>query len=470
MSQLGHQTIAAALRQDPRVIEARRLLHAALADHQAALESVRPADVERIECYGKALEQFAHYRGSNLYFPYLGSGIGRGALVELDDGSVKYDMIGGIGVHYFGHSHRRLIDAALDAALADTVMQGNLQQNTESAELAAALLALATGSGGNLEHCFLTTSGAMANENALKLAFCRRHPADRVLAFSGGFCGRTLALAQVTDKAAYRTGLPTTLAVDYVPFFNTEAPERSTTMALRALHAHFQRYPGRHAAMIIELILGEGGYYPGQREFFVALMQLLHEHEVTVIVDEIQSFGRTTEPFAFSHFGLQSLVDVVTVGKMSQVCATLFDADHRPPPGLVSQTFTASTSAILAAKQICAMMQEPGLFGPDGRIARLSARFVDRLQAIESRHPDWISGPYGFGAMIAFTPLDGSPETAKRLVHALFDAGVIGFVAGSNPARVRFLPPMPVLQEYEVDRVSELLEESLQHVAEGANV
>src|SRR6266550_3010920 len=86
---------------------------------------------------------FSESRGGALYYPYLGSGIGNGALVELADGSVKYDMISGIGVHYFGHSHPMLLDAGVDAALRDTVMQGNLQQNVESVALAKTFIDLA---------------------------------------------------------------------------------------------------------------------------------------------------------------------------------------------------------------------------------------------------------------------------------------------------------------------------------------
>ena len=268
-------TAATALRQDDRVAEARRLLRAALVEHQESLTGIRPPDPTLRESSSAMLERFGRDRGGDLYFPYLGTGFGHGPLVELADGSVKYDMIGGIGVHYFGHGHPDLVDAGVDGALGDTVMQGNLQQNTESAQLVADLLDLATRSGAELAHCFLTTSGAMANENALKLAFCHHQPADRILAFDGCFCGRTLALAQITDKARYRVGLPTTISVDYVPFFDAEAPEESTARSMEILRAHLQRHPGRHAAMIFEMVQGEGGYYPGDRAFFVALMQVL---------------------------------------------------------------------------------------------------------------------------------------------------------------------------------------------------
>src|SRR5436190_703501 len=139
-----------------------------------------------------------------------GSGFGSGCLVELADGSVKYDMISGIGVHGLGHGNPILVAAGLEAALQDTVMQGNLQQNVESARLSRELLDVARAEGGQrLAHVFLSSSGATANENALKILFQKKSPASRLRAFEHAFAGRTMALAPITDKAAYRAGLPT---------------------------------------------------------------------------------------------------------------------------------------------------------------------------------------------------------------------------------------------------------------------
>ena len=154
------------------------------------------------------LDDFGKIRGGYLYFPYLASGIGNGPFVELADGSVKLDMITGIGVHGFGHSHPALVETGIDAALCDTVMQGNLQQNTQSYDVSKLLTTLACESGAGLEHCFLSTSGAMANENSLKLAFQKHTPADRIIAFEHCFAGRTMVLSHVTDKPGNRVGLP----------------------------------------------------------------------------------------------------------------------------------------------------------------------------------------------------------------------------------------------------------------------
>eukprot|EP01047_Picozoa_sp_COSAG01_P042914 COSAG01_NODE_3776_length_5706_cov_7.934011_1_plen_147_part_10 len=133
------------LNNDPRLAEAKKLILAAVAEHQETLVSVRPPRPELAANYEHQLEQFGAIRGGKTFFPYLGSGIGNGPFVELADGSVKLDLITGIGVHGYGHSHPRLINAGIDAAMSDTVMQGNLQQNTSSCDIVKLLTDVACG-------------------------------------------------------------------------------------------------------------------------------------------------------------------------------------------------------------------------------------------------------------------------------------------------------------------------------------
>ncbi len=453
--------IADQLAADPRVREARELLILALRDHQHKLTGIQAPDPARAAEYAKIIADFSQTRAGGLYFPYLGSGVGNGALVELADGSVKYDFISGIGVHYLGHSHPLLVNSGIAAALSDTVMQGNLQQSRNSPPVSSLLLQLAKTAGTKLEHCFLTTSGAMANENALKLIFQRKPGSTRMLAFEHGFCGRTMVLAQITDKPQYRAGLPTTLAVDYVPFFDAADPQGSTENAVAALRSHLNRYPAQHAGMCLELILGEGGYWLGDHDFFRALLTELKAHTIAVWFDEIQTFGRTSRPFAFEHFDLGQWADVVTVGKITQLCATLFTPEFKPKPGLLSQTFTASAAAIAAAEVILKIIIQGDLFGPGGRNMQVHGMITQRLEAIAARHPQLLRGPYGLGGMIAFTPLDGSEAKVKVVLKALFDAGVIAFYAGSNPARIRMLPPVPVVTQQDIDIVCDIVESTL---------
>lgn len=470
---------AKAMAEDPRIAEAKRLLRETLRDHQAGFTGIRAADPELRQGYLETLARFGALRGASLYYPYLGSGMGRGALVEMADGSVKYDFITGIGVHYMGHNHPALLDAGVDAALDNTVMQGNLQQNAQSEELLELLLRAANRVGGNasnvrpsarMAHGFLTSSGAMANENALKIIFQKRFPAHRVLAFEHCFAGRTIALSQVTDKAAYRQGVPETLAVDYVPFYDAERPEASAAEAVAAVKAHMARHPGAHACMIFELIQGEGGgYLPGTSEFFRALMVPLRAAGITILADEIQTFGRTSEFFAFQHFGLEDLVDVVTLGKLSQACATLIREEYKPKAGLVSQTFTAPSVAIRSALVILRYMEEQGFLGADGKIMRLSRCFTDKLRDLAVRRPDLAAGPFGMGGMIAFTPLGGDPDKVAKYLKNLFDAGVIGFIAGGATAKARFLLPVGGVEESDIEAVFPILERVLVETA-GAGV
>ncbi len=431
---------------DVRVREAKRLLAEAVAEHSNHLHGVRPADEGRVESYEAVLQAFAAARGAPLFYKYVGSGIGNGALVELADGSVKYDLISGIGVHGWGHSHPDIIAAGIDAALSDVVMQGNLQQNAVALDVMQLFLQLAQKKGAQLAHCFLTTSGAMANENALKIA-CQKTGGSRVLAFSHCFAGRTLALAQVTDKALYRSGLPDTLAVDYVPFYDATDPEGSTQRSCDVVQTLIERWPKAHASMIFELIQGEGGYYPGERKYFRKLMSIVRDAGILVHVDEIQTFGRTDHAFAFQHFECDDLVDMVTVGKYSQTCATLYKKELQPRPGLLSQTFTASSSALHAARVLLKEMCDGDLFGSEGRITTGAQFFSDGLLAISQRHPELVSGPFGYGAMCACTPYGGDLDRAVDLSRRLFDAGILSFVAGSYPKRIRFLPPVAVMSK-----------------------
>jgi 4-aminobutyrate aminotransferase-like enzyme len=446
---------------DVRVSEARKKLSEALSDHQKKIVGIRGPHSKLKIPYEQYLQSFSEIRGAKLFFPYLGSGFGQGVFVELADGSVKYDFISGIGTHYFGHNAQDLMLSTLDAALRDTVLQGNLQQNLESLDVSKSLLSLANKNGASFAHCFLSTSGAMANENALKLIFQKKQPASRILAFERCFAGRTIVLSRITDKPSFRQGLPPALPVDYVPFFDFKNPKTSIEKSCSALKKHLSLYPKQHALMMFELIQGEGGYFEGNRDFFLALIRILKKHQIAVFFDEIQTFGRTSEPFAFQYYALDKYVDVCTVGKLTQVAATLFKKEWNPAPGLLSQTFTGNTASLLAAKTILSKLSKENYFGSQGKIMCLHRHFVSRLKKLSERYPDLIEGPFGVGAMIAFTPFKGDPAKVNRFVQNLFHKGVIAFIAGENPVRVRFLPPVGVATLKDVDEVMKIVEATL---------
>ena len=454
-----------ALRRDPRVAEAKRLLREAVEEHSAPLNDVRRPNPSLVGPFDAMLTEYTKLRGAAPFWPYLSGGLGNGPYIQLADGSVKLDFIGGIGVYGCGHNHPGMIDASVDAAIEDVAMQGNLQLHPPSIRMIKELTELASAGGAPIAHCMLTTSGAMANENALKLALHKASPATRILAFDNAFAGRSLALAAITDRPAYRKGLPIVLEVDYLPALQHGQPERSQRWAVNELHRLLARHPGRYAAFWAEPIAGEGGYYPGSHEFYAALCKPIREAGIPIIFDEVQSFSRTSRPFAFQHYKLDEFADIVTLGKITQVCATLYRESFRPTGPILSQTFTGASSSMSVGLATLDAMKEANCFGDDGWNMRRHQYFVHGLSHLAAKYPKHLRGPFGEGLMIAFTPGDGSYDQAKALMDLMFDEGLLGFVCGSNPTRLRFLPPPVITTNDHMDAALLILDRALARFA-----
>ncbi|MDG2423628.1 MAG: aminotransferase class III-fold pyridoxal phosphate-dependent enzyme [Phycisphaerales bacterium] len=458
----------------PEVQAAIESVIAGIQQAQSTLHGVRGPDPARQASAEKVIQAYGEARGRGLVFPLMGSGLGRGALVELTDGSVKYDFITGIGVQAFGHGDLDIIRTALVAATGDVVMQGNLQCNEDAANFAECLLAGAAKDGPRkLAHCFLTNSGALANENALKICMQKTNGAPRVLTFEHCFAGRTTTMAQVGDSAGARQGLALNLEVEHLPYFNAADPEGSTERAVEQLDHAIRRYPGQHACLALEPLQGEGGFNVAPRSFFLPLMERAREAGIPVWFDEVQSFGRTEAMFRYQWLDLEP--DVVTVGKMSQVCATLYTPDMNPKPGLLSATFIGSTASLRVGRRMLERLQQEGAYGEDGRHARLHKafrRFAEKLvQSSPSHFPsmhdhnspaelDEVIG--GAGGMMRLTPYGGDGARIKALLMRLLDAGVIAFSCGHGPFHLRFLPPVGVLQEADIESVLSIVSDVLE--------
>ncbi len=452
-------TISKQFHSDPKVKEAKKLIKEALKSHQEKITGLMPSSDPK--SYQELIKKLSENRGGKLFYDYIGSGFGKGPFVELADGSTKYDFITGIGVHYFGHSHPGLMESLIDGAISNTVMQGNLQQNTDSEKLIDLLLTQANIYGADLSHVVLTSSGVMAVENALKMAFQKNHPADRVLAFNKCFHGRTIAVAGITDKAKYRDGLPEAFCVDYLPFYDEKDHKGSLDRMECALAGYITRYPGKHAAILCEVIQGEAGSWLGNTEYFEKLFTICRENNISIIIDEVQSFGRTEKLFAFQYFGLDKYVDFVTIGKNSQTCATIYRGNHKPRPGLISQTFTSSSTAINASYFVINSLINDGYLGPDGKINKIHSYFSKKLEELHKAHPDKIEGPWGIGAMVAMTLFKGDAAKSKDFTFKLFKNGVLSFIAGQHPTRVRFLVPAGAIENHHIDEVCKIIDKTL---------
>lgn len=430
---------------------------ALVAARRATPATGRDASAANYHAQLAAIEQS---RGLPLALPLLATGRGRGARVRLADGREVLDLVAGLGPYVFGHDDADLMETAVLAAASDVAFQSHVLPGREYAALTERLLSL---SGPWLRHAWLSLSGSMANENALKMVFQRRAPADRVLAFDRAFHGRTLAMAELTDRPEYRDGLPTRDFVDRVPFYDPQDPE-STQKSVAALEAALAAHPGRHAAMCFELIQGEGGFQGAPGEFFAALMAVCRRAGVSVWVDEIQTFGRTRGLFAFRTLSLDAYVDVVTLGKILQGSATLFTADHAPRPKLIAGTWAGSTVGMALGARILERLVDEGYAGAGGRIDRLEARLERAFARLDRRLPGVLTARSGGGAMQAFVAWSGDPATTAAIVLAALEEGVLLQTAGASPMKIRLLPPLNLTDE-EIDAGFAAIERALRRIA-----
>lgn len=459
---MREHTQAYRLTHSPSFQSAKQALLRAIQEQAAPFAAIRGATSPELKKqYSEAIQAFAKDKGRDQYFEYLSAGAGSGPYVELVDGSVKLDLITGIGVNFFGHSHPELMAELIDGVPSDC-MQGNLQPGYESQVLIRKLLSL-VGDQSRLRHAWLFCSGTMSNETALKIIRQKKFPATKIFAFNDCFAGRSTAMQEITDNPKYREGQPTYGEVSYLPFYREEwGLERSVEETLKPMLAEVARQPGKYAGIMMELIQGEGGIHWAPREWYTRVLDAAKKAGLAVWFDEIQTFGRTERLFAYQHFGLDAYADVVTVGKMLQACATLYAEEFNPRPGLVAGTFTGSAAALKTGRRVLEILSEQGYYGPDGKIARLSRHFRSRIEALKNGPCRGMIGEIrALGGFIGFEVLGGGADPTKKFLLNLFQEGVVAFTAGHGPYLVRLLPPFGVMEEKQIDEACQIIEKTL---------
>lgn len=387
--------------------------------------AVRPSNPALKEKYLLRVKEVERLRGKPLFYPYIGSGRGQGVYVELLDGSVKMDLIGGAGVHILGHSHPELVQVVKEAANSDVVMQGHLVMNKEYLDVSRKLVQLVSDCS-RLRHVWLCPSGSMANENALKMIRQKHYfqggERRKVLAFDRAFAGRTIMMSEVCGNPAVREGMCSYGEVLRVPFYNKKNPEKS----LSVLKSHLEKEADNIAAFIFEIVLGEGGVCSAPAEFFIDLFKECQRHGIAIWADEVQTFCRTGFFFAFEKWKLGEYIDLCTVGKSLQFAATFCTSEYNPRPGLVAGTFCASTSSLAAGMKVLELME---------------SKYLECIPWIEKqmRHvfegfckQGWIQDYDIFGLMAAFTLKDSSKKNTLMFLQKLFEKGIIAFFCSKS--------------------------------------
>ncbi len=379
---------------------------------------------------------------------------GEGAELIATDGQRYLDCVAGFGVNNTGHCHPRVTAAIAEQAgrLMHTSTLGGNAVTRAYAERLCDVVPIREAK------VFFTNSGTESVEAALKLA---RYATGRpgVVSFSGGFHGRTLgSLSVSTSKAAFRAGHEPLLAGAYVAPY----PQHDLDAALAALDEMFERQvvPERVAAVLVEPILGEGGYVVPPDGFLPALRERCDRHGMLLVVDEVQSgFGRTGRLFAHEWVGVEA--DLMTLAKgigsgfpMGALVGRgeLLDAWA---PGAHGNTFGGNPLACAAASATLDVLQDDGLVA---NARDRGSELRDGIRALEREHAATIVDVRGRGLMVGVET--ASPQHAEELRLGLLQRRVIVSVCGVDYRTLRLSPPL-VLAPGDVTRVVDALAATL---------
>jgi 4-aminobutyrate aminotransferase/(S)-3-amino-2-methylpropionate transaminase len=397
----------------------------------------------------------------------------RASNAELWDveGRRLIDFASGIAVLNTGHLHPK-VQSAVNAQLSRLSHACFQVTPYESyVALAERLNALMPGAGRH-KTLFLTT-GAEAVENAIKIA--RYHTArSAVIAFGGGFHGRTLACMSLTGKVQpYKAGFGPLLPEVFHAPFPMAYHGVSTAQSLAALEHLFKADvdPARVAAIIVEPVQGEGGFYIAPPEFLRALRALCDQHGIVLIIDEIQTgFARTGRMFAIEHSGVEP--DLMTVAKslaggvpLSAVIgkAPIMDA---PLAGGLGGTYAGSPLGCAAGLAVLDVIESEKLCA---RAERLGSTLLARLSDLQTRWP-CIGEVRGQGAMVAMELVKDrradapDAELTKALVQAAGRRGLVLLSCGIYSNVIRFLTPLTIPDAILAEGLA-ILEAALEDVA-----
>jgi len=422
------------------------LFSSLLIQHQK-INKIKHSKKEDFSNMEKALKDYEENKGRESFFPYISSGHGHGPFTQLIDGSVKYDLIGAMGPNLLGHSHPLYIKSHLEAATSDVMTCGNLLNYEEPLHLTEEILKSVKNT--KLKHFWFAGSGSFANDSALKMIWQKKAPKFKVIAFNQAFAGRSIATQDITFNSHYRENMPKTLDVCHVPHFDQKDPQGSLKKTLNALEEIWKRESDSICAIMIELVQGEAGFVYGTQTFYKEVFQWAKERNLYIWVDEVQTFGRTRELFAFQMFELDSFVDVVTVGKALQVCGTLYSEELNPKPGLIAGTFNGALAAIIAGQKTINYLRKGPFYGKNGRVHQIESSFLSSLEKLSKTTCKGKIKYYGgIGTMISFEVGNSDKASTIKFIKRLYENGIISFMAGKNPVRVRFLLPLSLTEEH----------------------
>lgn len=381
---------------------------------------------------------------------------GEGIYLFDVNGRRYIDFTSGIGVTNTGHAHPRVVQAVQAQAAKILHAQANIVYHEPMIRLTEALSRILPE---KLDTFFFSNSGAEAVEAAVKLARAATGK-QNIIVFQGSFHGRTHAtMAMTTSKTIYRAGyqplVPGIFVAPY-PYAYSYGWDEATTVdfCLKELKKllKMQTAPQETAALVIEPVLGEGGYVPAPKRFLESLRKICDDNKILLVADEVQSgFGRTGQWFGLDHSNV--IPDIVVMAKglasglpLSGIAAPRALMD-KWPPGSHGGTYGGNAVACAAAVATIQVLEEEELINNSQKMGEFLITGLRKLQ--EERCE--IGEVRGRGLMIAteFTSPDGMPwgEKASAVVKTCREHGLLLLTCGVNGNVIRWIPPLVVRQE-----------------------
>ncbi|MFC9361196.1 aspartate aminotransferase family protein [Rhodococcus sp. NPDC057014] len=394
---------------------------------------------------------------------------GEGCYLYGTDGRRYLDFTAGIGVTSTGHCHPHVVEAARRQV-------GSLIHGQYTTVMHQPMLELVDRLGSvlpeGLDSLFFANSGSEAVEASLRLS---RQATGRpnVIVFHGGFHGRTVATATMTTSGTrFSAGFsPLMGGVHVAPFPNAYrygwSEEEATAFALRELDYIFATLtaPNETAAFVVEPVLGEGGYVPGNTAFFQGLRERADRYGILLVIDEIQTgFGRTGKFFGHQHFDVRP--DIITIAKglasgfpLSGIAASE-ELMSKGWPGSQGGTYGGNAVSCAAAIATLEVIEKEDL------VANAAARGAQLLDGARRNAIDGIGDVRGLGLLVGseFTAADGTADRAKAAAAQQLAAkkGLLLLTCGAHMNVVRMIPPLIVTADQIEDALkiwSEVLDE-----------
>lgn len=384
------------------------------------------------------------------------------------EGNRFVDFGTGIAVVNTGHNHPKVkaaVQQQLERFTHTCFMVTPYESGVELAERITELAPISVPT-----KAIFVTTGAEAVENCIKIA--RAHTGRRgVIAFNGGFHGRTNMTMGLTGKILpYKHKFGPFPGDIYHAPFPIDYHGVTVKQSIKALETLFKVAIAAEdvAAIIIEPVQGEGGFYQAPAEFLEYLRKLCDDHGIVLIADEIQSgYARTGKMFAMEHSGVEP--DLMTMAKGIAggypLAAVVGKADimDAPDPGGLGGTYAGSPVACAAALAVLEAIEEQNLAD---RAAEIGTMFSERLNGLKTQYPDHIGNVRHTGAMIAMELVHGgdadkpNPDLAKSLVSLAAKRGLILLSCGIRGNVIRFLPALTITDEL-IDEGLNILSDAL---------